>query len=48
MGESSDWDRLSAFGIAYGRITFPGIAHTGVFAVAVAYPAASAYDYDYD
>lgn len=34
MGESADWESHTAFQIAYVRVTYPGIAHTGIVAFA--------------
>jgi len=33
MGETADWEHLASFQIAYSRVTYPGIAHTGIIAV---------------
>lgn len=41
-GESESWGLLTDFRIAYVRITYPGIAHTGLVSVAAAFTNATA------
>jgi len=37
MGESADWEHYTAFQTAYARVTYPGIAHTGIIAVCTSF-----------